>query len=307
MHGPLVVTPSLLVILVLGLVLVGIAVAVHDVFSRGAPSFEAAFREAVALRALSPSAPRPAAPELVTETSLESLPRPVRRYLHRAGVVGQPRVHSVRATWRGRIRGTPDGPWMSFTAEQHNFPAEPARFFHMRAVRGGLPVDVYHSFATGEASMRVKLLSLVPLVDARGAEVTRAETVTLLNDIALLAPSELLSPAIRWEPIDERSARASYTVGANTIAAVLHFDEAGDLVDFVSDDRLAASPDGETFVGKRWSTPVRGHRAFGPLRTFTHGEGRWTSDEEGEWTYLEIELLSLETHPSADLRAQQPR
>jgi hypothetical protein len=42
-------------------------------------------------------------------------------------------------------------------------------------------------------------------------------------------------------------------VGEITISAVLHFDESGELVDFVSDDRLAASPDGKTFLPLRWS------------------------------------------------------
>ena len=57
---------------------------------------------------------------------------------------------------------------MEFTAEQHNFLGEPARFFLMDARRGRLPVDVFHAFHDQSASMRVRLLSLIPLVDASG-------------------------------------------------------------------------------------------------------------------------------------------
>jgi hypothetical protein len=270
------------------LILAGV---LYGVASEGPASFLAHYRRAVNERLRQPPSP----PPVVTERELAALPEPVERYLRQAGVVGQPQVHHFKAIWRGRIRSGPDDPWMAFAAEQYNFPAEPARVFLMRARRGGLPVDVYHAFYGGSASMRVRLLSLVPMVDARGPEMDRSETVTLFNDICLLAPAVLVDPAIRWDLIDERSAQAHYTAGSNTISAVLSFNEAGELVDFVSDDRLAASTDGKQFVRQRWSTPVREYRRFGPFRVFTRGEGRW-HPPAGDYAYLEIELLGLEVN-----------
>jgi hypothetical protein len=234
-------------------------------------------------------------PALVTEADLAALPEPVQRYVRLSGAVGRPRVHHFRAVWRGRIRAGPADPWMPFTAEQHNFPGEPARFFLMDARKGGLPVDVLHAFSGDSAVMRVRLLSLLPLANAGGPEARRAETVTLLNDLSILAPAALIDPAIRWEPIDARSARAFYAAGRDTISAVLHFNEAGELVDFVSDDRLVASPDGTDFNPQRWSTPLRDYRTVGGWHVGTRGEGRW-HPPEGAFTYLEIELLQLETN-----------
>ena len=186
---------------------------------------------------------------------------------------------------------------MEFRAEQYNFVHEPARFFLMDARRSGLPVDVLHAFEDGSASMRVRLLSLIPLVDARGAEMTRAETVTLLNDMALFVPAALADPELqgrlRWEALDARSARVFYTVGLNEVSAVLHFGEGGELVDFVSDDRLAATPDGKEFVQWRWSTPVGDYREVGGVRVMSRGEGLWHAPE-GTYAYIELELLELE-------------
>lgn len=146
--------------------------------------------------------------------------------------------------------------------------------------------------------MRVRLLSLFPIVDASGPEATRAEVVTLLNDLSLLAPAFLIDPSIRWEPIDERSVRAEYVVGSNTIGAVLLFNPEGELVDFVSDDRLASSADGSEFTRQRWSTPVGEYRPFGPLRTMSRGEGRW-HPPEGEFAYIELELVGFEVNGDA--------
>lgn len=265
--------------------------AIYGFASSGPTSFRAEFdRETTRrLAAMPPRAP------LVTQADLASLPEPVACYLRRAGVVGQPRATHVRAVWRGRIRGAADDPWMEFTAEQYNFLTEPSRFFLMAAKRSGLPVDVYHAFTGGEATMNVKLASLVSMAMAAGRDFTRAETVTLLNDMSVLAPAGLLADAVVWEAIDASSARAAYTIGEQTVHAVLRFDEECDLVDFVSDDRLAASSDGEKFIPQRWSTPLRDHRAFGPYRVAAHGEGRWHPDE-GEFAYLEIDLLELQVN-----------
>jgi len=263
---------------------------IYGIAAEGPASLRAEYRREVDARLSRPFSPAP-----ITEPDLEHLPEPVQRYLQVTGAVSQPRVHHVKASWQGRIRLSATHPWMSFRAVQHNFVDEPSRFFLMGATRSGLPVDVLHVFRDQAASMRVRLVSLFPLVDAAGPEPTRAETVTLFNDLCLLAPGALIDPSIRWASIDQRSARGYYTVGANTISAVLSFNEAGELVDFVSDDRLVASPDGTTFSAQRWSTPVSDYQSFGGLRAATRGEGRW-HPPDGEFAYIELELLTLEVN-----------
>ncbi len=269
-----------------------LVLAVHAFAAHGPWSLRAAWERSVRETA------GPVVPSgVVTEAELEPLPAPVRRFLRRAGAVGAPRVGSFRATWRGRIRGGPEEPWMTFTAEQVNVVDPPARSFFMDARRGGLPVDVFHAYRDGAATMTVRLVSLVPMVRASGPELTRAETVTLLNDLALLAPGALLDAGARWEHVDDRTARVALTVGAHTVSADLFFDEAGDLVDFVSDDRLMASADGATLTPVRWSTPISTHRDFGGRRAPTVGTGVWHPGGGAPWGYIELELTGLEMNP----------
>ncbi len=237
----------------------------------------------------------------VTESDLEALPEAIRRYLRATGSVGRPVARHFRATIRGRIRSTPDDSWMPFTAEQHNFLSDPSRFFLMDARRGGLPVDVLHTFRSGTARMRVRLLSLLPLVNARGPDLDKAETVTVFNDLCIFAPSALIDPAIRWEPMGDGAVRGHYTVGKNTVSAVLHFNERGELADFVSDDRLFASGGDEGLVPCRWSTPLGAYRDFAGRRAFSRGEGRW-HPETGEYSYLELELVDLQVNEGTPAR-----
>jgi len=270
-------------------VLIGLF-ALYAFAAEGPLGLRAEYREGVQVRL-----PAKVEAPVVREEDLAHLPEPVQRYLRVTGSVGKPVARNFRAVHRGRIRATPEDPWMEFTAEQHNFLDEPSRFFLMDARRGGLPVDVLHVFRGDSATMRVRLLSVFQMVNNAGPEMDQAETVTLFNDLCLFAPSALVDPSIRWDPLDGSSARAWYTVGEHTIGAVLHFNESGELVDFVSHDRLAASSHGKTFQPIPWSTPAFDHQDFGGRRVFSRGEGRW-HPPEGEYAYIELELVELEVN-----------
>lgn len=256
----------------------------------GPTSFRAAFeqRSAVGLTRVH-ALP---APSVITEADLAPLPAPVARYLRVAGFVGQPRTLSYRLRFRGRIRGGADEPWMEFTAEQRSFADAPTRLFLMDATMFGLPVQSFHRFEGEHASFQVRIAGLIPMVDARGEDLDRAETVTLFNDMCLLAPATLLSPSVTWEPIDDRSARARFTHAGRTVSALLTFDGEGMLRDFVSDDRLRASRDGTRFTPQRFSTPVHEVRSFGAQRLMGRADARW-HPPEGELVYGEFELLEI--------------
>ena len=265
-----------------------LAVAAHAWARTGPRSLRADYARHVeaALAALSAAG----AQEVVTEGDLADLPGPVARHLRRSGVVGRPAVIGFRAAIRGRIRGGPAKPWMPFTGEQVNvYGPDPCRMFFMDATMMGLPVDVLHVFDRGTATMRVRLASVAPIVKGAGPEMDRTETVTVLNDLCLLVPAALVGAPIRWESRSDDVATASFTLGLQTVAADLRFAEEGGLVDFVSDDRLRASPDGRTFTRQRWSTPVRSEGEWDGRRVCGVGEARWHApDPEGTFTYLEF-------------------
>ena len=225
---------------------------------------------------------------VVTEADLAPLPAPVQRYLRVAGVVGQPRVRTMQLRMHGRIRSGPAAGWMPLDVHQVTTFDPPARYFYFDATMARLPVPGYHRFAGGEATMLVKMLGAVPVAHDSGPSVTKSETVTFLNDLALLAPSALLLPNIRWEPVDDRQARAVFTLGAHTIAATLVFDAEGHLRDFWSDDRGKAEPGG-TAHGLRWSTPVRTFRRFGAVTLMAEAEALW-HEPAGPYAYLELTL-----------------
>jgi hypothetical protein len=225
---------------------------------------------------------------VVSEADLVSLPAPVQRYLRVAGILGQPRVRTMQLRMHGRIRSGPAASWMPLDVHQVTTFDPPVRLFYFDASLARLPVPGYHRFAGGEAMMLVKALGAVPVADASGPSVTKSETVTFLNDLALLAPSALLLPNIRWEPVDDRQARAVFTLGAHTVSATLVFDANGYLSNFWSDDRGKAEPGGAAHL-LRWSTPVHAVRRFGAVTLMANAEALW-HEPAGPYAYIEVTL-----------------
>lgn len=227
--------------------------------------------------------------DLIGESDLTPLPDSVQRYLRGVGVVGQPRVGNFRVRMHGRIRESRQGRWMPFAAEQYNAVTPAARLFYLDATMIAIPVQGYHRYVGSSASMRVKAAALVPVATAGGDEMTRAETVTLFNDMCIMAPATLIDPSIAWESVDARIVKARFTNAGHTIRAVLTFNEGGDLVNFVSDDRLRTSSDGTPAKPLRWSTPIRAYRQYGAVRLASGGDARW-HDADGDYAYIELTI-----------------
>ncbi len=226
--------------------------------------------------------------EVLTDPDLQHLPQPVQRYLRYAGVVGQPKVKNFRVTFSGQMREK-GGEWFDFTSEQYNFFDEPERLFFMKARVKGIPTVGYHAFKDGEASMTVKVLSAFPVVQLEGEVMQKAETVTLFNDICLMAPAVLIDDRIEWTEVDENTAKAKFTHRDITISATLYFDEMGRLIDFESNDRTEIT----SMQQMPFSTPVHDYQMINGHQLLRSGDAVWHFPE-GEFVYGKFYLKELD-------------
>jgi len=221
---------------------------------------------------------------------LDAMPDPLRAYVRRAGAVGRPRPREVTSTWRGEMRSSREASWMRVAVTQVNRFEPSERLFYLRASRSGVPFEALHVMEGRTATMRVRAASLFDVVDAKGPEMDRSETVTLFNDMAVLAPGALVAADVRWSTVDDRHVRGTFTNDGITVSAVLEFDDAGDLVGFVSHDRLE-SADGKTFASHPWSTPLRAPRDYGDgVRVPSGGEAIW---KDPDFVYGRFELVAI--------------
>jgi hypothetical protein len=224
-------------------------------------------------------------------SDLAALPDPVRRYIQRSGAVGRPCPQNMRVALDADMYRKPGGSPMRARSVQYNFFGRPTRLFLMDARMFGLPVRALHVYREEQATFTVRVASTLNMVDLRGEAISAAETVTVLNDMCLMAPGTLVDPRLAWSAVDDLSATVTFTNGAHVVTAALVFNERDELVDFWSNDR----PDGSTgtFVPMRWSTPVTAYRDIDG-RHLLHRGGAVYLRPDGPFTYGEFTMRSIE-------------
>ncbi|MEO8621397.1 MAG: DUF6544 family protein [bacterium] len=226
----------------------------------------------------------------VTEGDLASLPALMQTYLRRSGALGRPRIHNMRVRFDAEMRSSATSPWMTATATQYEFFDTPARLFHMNASRGGVPIDVLHRYVDGAATFQVKIAGLFPVVDTHGPVLTRAETVTLMNDIVVMSPAAVLGLPFTWKTLSDRTLLATFSNAGNVVSATLTFDASGDLVGFRSNDRPQEAAGSSRNVP--WSTPISGYGEVDGIRVGILGDANWV-EPSGEWTYGRFQIRSI--------------
>ncbi|QZD90526.1 hypothetical protein K3148_03800 [Qipengyuania aurantiaca] len=266
----------------------GALVAIGGGIYAWSTSLSRAFNARRADAAAEPMAKMP----VLTEEDIAPLPEPVRHYIGLTGSIGRPIVTEIVMHFDAAMFDAPGEPGMTGPVVQYERFDVPHRLFFMNTKMKGLPVAVLHDFNRDQATMRVRLAGLANVVNISGPELTRTETVTILNDIAFYAPSRLTDPRLEWTAIDDARAKVDFTLGSNTVSAELIFNEAGELVDFVSDDRGMLEKDGSLTIA-RWTTPLGNYREFDGWRLASEGVAIWHLPE-GPFTYGHLRLTHYE-------------
>lgn len=226
--------------------------------------------------------------EIFEEGDLVGLPLLVQRYLRTSGVIGKPKVYNMKVRFKGQMRNK-ETDWFDFTSEQYNFFDLPQRNFFMKAKVKNIRTHGYHAFESGKATMDIRALSTIPLVSTSGEKLDIAETVTLFNDMCILAPASLIDRRITWETIDDRSVLATFTNEGITIQAKLYINEVGQLINFISEDRYELTEDKKL----RFSTPLSEYKNVNGYRLPTKGKATWHY-LDGPFAYGIFHLESIE-------------
>ncbi len=179
---------------------------------------------------------------------------------------------------------------MPSVVEQHNFFFPNSRFFVMKATLYGLPFEALHVFKGSAATFEVKAAGVAKIIDARGPEMDQSETVTMLNDMCLLAPASLIEAPVSWSEATEHRARATFVHEGRTVSALLSFNDDGSLANFESDDRYRS--DGRTHERATWSTPVSRYGDVDGVRVPAVTDVRWKSAAY-DFAYLRFEVTGI--------------
>lgn len=216
------------------------------------------------------------------------IPRAVRDYIAYAGFLEKPLPRSMRVQFEGRMRSKGKD-FFSFSSEQWNAFEDPSRLFFMSARMFGLPILGYHRYRSARAEMDIRIGGLTRVAHFVGNELDVAETVTFFNDLCLLAPGHLIDKRISWVELAPKRVRGTFKNGSVSISAELQFGPEGQLVNFISNDRV------EVNEGKRlpFLTPIHGYQTIQGYQLMKDADAVYRYPEE-DFVYGQFSLKSIE-------------
>lgn len=220
---------------------------------------------------------------IINENDIAHLPDCVQKYLRFTRAVGKVKPQNVYIEFEADMFQNKGDKPMKSTSIQYNFFGNYTRIFYMRASKMFIPFYALHIYRNEDATFQVKVADLIKVVDESGDGLTKAETVTLLNDMCVFAPGALIDSRITWSEIDSLSTKVTLNNGKFNVSAILYFNEKGELINFISDDRLAMEVDG-SMKPVRWTTPISNYKEFDGRMIPTYGEAIWNYPE-GDFTY----------------------
>lgn len=227
----------------------------------------------------------------LTESEIAFLPHSVKKYLRYTGAVGKPKVNNFKASFLGKIRKDKKSEWMKLNSEQYDFLANPTRLFYLDAIMKHMPVAGFHCFKNGTAFMDIRLFSIFKVEYQSGYEMDISETVTFFNDMCVLAPATLIDNRIEWMEMERNKVKATFRNNGISVTALLYFNEKGELVNFVSEDRYSIG-ENSTITKHTWSTPLREYKTIHGYKLASYAETIYTYPD-GDFTYATFTLKNI--------------
>jgi hypothetical protein len=154
----------------------------------------------------------------------------LRRYFRTVLADGQPIVAAATVEHRGSFNmGEPAEQWKPFTSQQRVVARRPGFVWDGRvALLPGLNVHVHDAYVAGEGLLHPAVLGLFTLVELRGtAAVAQGELMRFFAEAAWYPTALLPSQGVRWQAVDERSARATLVDGDLSLTMSFTFSADG--------------------------------------------------------------------------------
>ena len=199
-------------------------------------------------------------PKIYDQKELEGLPAPVQRFFQAVLKNGQAIVAVVKLSQQGQFNMNElEEQWKPFTANQLVMTQRLGFDWDARIqMAPGLKVFVHDTYLLGEGNLQASLLGLFTLANMHDTpELSQGELLRFFAEATWYPTALLPSQGVRWEAIDDNSARATLIDSTTTVSAVYQFNPEGTIATFRADaryrDKLTAMPWG----GRFWDYAIR--------------------------------------------------
>lgn len=225
------------------------------------------------------------------QKSINTLPIPVQKWLRKSGIDEKAQIKKVYLTQDIKMKLKPEQKnWNTGQAEQY-FTIYPPGFnwsvdLNMNAL---LSIQGRDRFENGIGEMLMKIVSIFSVVDVKDNEkINQAALQRYLAEI-IWFPSAALSPHIKWETLDDHTAKATFHYKNIKGSGVFHFNEQGDFKRFTA-KRYKDTDD--TAKKHEWIAEATEWNTINGVRVPTKLSVTWKLAQK-DWTWLELEITEL--------------
>jgi hypothetical protein len=224
---------------------------------------------------------------------LKGLPAPVQRYFRAVLKDGQRIILAATVEHIGTFNLSQNGEkWKPFTSQQRVVTRRPGFLWDARIEIGpGLAVRVHDAYVGGEGILRAAVLGLFTVADLHGpGDIAQGELMRFFAEAPWYPTALLPSQGVRWEAVDDHSAKATLMDGTLSLTVLFSFNDAG-LIESVRIDERGATV-GKTIVMMPWEARVSSYQERDGMRVPLTGEASWLPPQ-GRRPYWRGTIASL--------------
>ena len=222
------------------------------------------------------------APMRFDARALEELPAPVQRYFRAVLTDGQPIITAATIEMTGTINLSPTAEqWKPFASRQRVITRRPGFVWDAQVqMFPGVSAHVEDSYIAGEGRLIAKLLGLFTVAESHGdGEIARGEFMRWFAEAAWYPTALLPSQGVRWEAVDDDSARATIVDGPIALTLLFRFNAAGLIASVRAEARGTGVGDDGVMVMLPWDCRLSDYRPQGGMLIPMRGEAAWVRPE----------------------------
>jgi hypothetical protein len=232
---------------------------------------------------------------------LEGLPPPLQRYFRAVLTDGQPIIAAATIEMTGTMNMSATGEqWKPFTSRQRVVTRRPGFLWDAQvSMFPGLPAHVEDSYIAGHGRLIAKVLGLFTVADSQGeGEIARGEFMRYFAESPWYPTALLPGQGVRWEAVDDTSAKATLIDGPITLTLLFRFNDAGLIASVRAEARGARPGEDGVMVMLPWDCALSDYRPQGGMLIPMTGEAAWVRPE-GRKVYFvgHVKTLSHEFLP----------
>jgi hypothetical protein len=224
----------------------------------------------------------------------QHLPPSALRYLTHAIRPGAPLARRAEVSFHGSVRMKPRLPWLSFRGRET---IEVARAYHVtaRAHLGPIPATTQDWYAKGDASARILLFGVIPVMTRHGTDAARSARGRLVVESTWLPSTFMPEYGAQWSEENE-SLRLTMPIDSESVEVTMELEADGQLRELRL-QRWSDLTDDGSYAWIPFASYTQAERTFGDYTVPSQIRASWWAGTDREFEFFRASVDDIQFSP----------